>query len=151
MGESFSFYASCICLAAGILLLSLPANRYWRVVAVGAMGPLFLVCGVVLMTTFKWTEVAIKLSDLEVKLSRANADLFNANMRLASVKQVLTPAVQTESLTAVLAKYEQLSNTVPSKEQVRDFRAALDAANVKVVPYDVFNEAGAAPAPLKKY
>jgi hypothetical protein len=139
MNETFVFLASCVCMLVGILLCALPANRYFRTIGVGAMGPLLLVCGVVLMTTFKWDEVAIKLSGLELKLAEAQENLDSVQARFAAVEKSITPQAQSQALAELLDKYEQVSSTTPSDTQVKDFGAALTAANVTVLPLSTLN------------
>ena len=142
MNEWFIFAASFVCLAVGMVLCSLPANRYFRSANVGFAGFFILVLGVVLMTTFKWTEVAIKFSGLEVRLAEAERQVTEARTSLAAVQEAITPEAKTQALEAVLAKYKQVSNTVPSEEQVTDFTTALGAANVTVVPLEAFTAVG---------
>jgi hypothetical protein len=105
----------------------MPAN-------IGAAGGLFLICGVVLMTTFKWTEVALKISGLEVKLAEAENEARMAQSALTAIKVATSPEGKKQSLDALLANYRQLSNTDPTASQLADFERALDSADVTIVP-----------------
>ena len=134
MDAQFVFAASCLCLVAGCGLCFLPANRYLRLNSIDAAGALFLVCGVVLMTTFKWTEVAIKVSGLEVRLAEAEGRADEARMRLALVRQSVTPEAQSAARQAVLATYKEISSTDPSEAQLADFTMALNDAQVTMIP-----------------
>ncbi|CAN7449453.1 hypothetical protein LJR235_002892 [Pararhizobium sp. LjRoot235] len=136
MNENFVFAASCICLLAGIALCFLPAARYWRRVAVGAFGPLLILMGVVLMTTFKWTEVAIKISDLEVKLAEAELKNTLTQARFAAVQEAVTPEGKSQTLQTLLTNYKQVAKTPPSDEQLANFNAALKAAKVTLIPVE---------------
>lgn len=139
MNEIFIPIASAICLAIGLAFCWPPIERYRRSATVGAFGTLLVVCGVVLMTTFKWTEVAIKISDLEVKLAEAQREASSARVKLAMVQQSLTTEATAEAFDAVLTTYKQVSNSVPTGEQVSDFQEALKAANVQVIPVSALN------------
>lgn len=139
MNEQFVFAASCLCLAVGLGLCLLPANRYFRSSSIGYAGTLFLVCGMVLMTTFKWTEVAIKVSELEVRLSEAQQEAAKARISLAMVQKGVTPEATSQAIEAVLATYKKVSNTDPSPDQVADFTTALNAANVTIIPVEALS------------
>lgn len=139
MTENFAFVASCICLLVGITLCFLPANRYRKTLRVGAIGSLFLLCGVVLMTTFKWTEVAIKISKLEVKLSEAQKEATSARVSLAMVQRGITQQAKNQALEAVLTTYSEVARVKPTSAQVSMINEALKAANVTIVPTAAFN------------
>ena len=137
MQVSFVFYASVACLIFGILLCCLPVRRYWTGVNVGLFGFFIVVMGVVLMTTFKWTEVAIKISDLEVKLAEAEAAKDSAVGKLVAVQTSLTPTARSDALKSLISSYKTLASVPPSKSEVETFTKALDAASVTVVPASV--------------
>jgi len=63
---------SIACAIAGALLVFAPVNKYNRFTAkdVGTIGAMFVFLGVVLMTTFKWGEVALKVYGAELVISR---------------------------------------------------------------------------------
>ncbi len=134
MPVSFVFYASVACLIFGIVLCCLPVRRYWTGVNVGLFGFFIVVMGVVLMTTFKWTEVAIKISDLEVKLAEAEAAKDSAVGKLVAVQTSLTPTARSEALQSLFSSYKTLASAPPSKAEVETFTRALEAASVTVVP-----------------
>lgn len=139
MNDGFVFVASCVCLFTGAAFCFLPVSRYWRGIAVGAFGPLLLVLGAVMMTTFKWTEVAIKVSGLEVKIAEAEKKAADAVGRLAAVERGTTPQAKNQALQTLLATYSKVSADAPSEKQVEDFNAALTAAKVTVVPIEALN------------
>lgn len=140
MQGSFAFYASVACLVFGILLCCLPIRRYWTGLNVGLFGFFVVLMGVVLMTTFKWTEVAIKISDLEVKLAKAEAAKDSAVGELAEFQSSLTPTARTEALQSLLSSYRELASVPPSKAEVETFTKALNAASVTVVPVSAVSD-----------
>lgn len=141
MDEKFIFGASVVCLVFGLWLCFLPTHRYLRFKSVGAAGGLLLVMGVVLMTTFKWTEVAIKVSGLEVRIAELQQRVNAYTESLQTVRNSVSPQMQSETLQALLDSYKQVSNTDFTPDQLANFEAALDAAQLTVVPVNTLNKA----------
>lgn len=142
MDETFIFAASCLCLAVGALLCSLPATKYARTTSIGLAGSLFLVCGVILMTTFKWTEVAFKISDVEVKIAKAIKErdeaIALAAARETSLKQVASaaqPESQDKAIDEILRTvYVSDGDALDRMKAYTKFKNALQDNNLTVVP-----------------
>ncbi|MCA1366668.1 hypothetical protein I6F15_04510 [Bradyrhizobium sp. BRP14] len=142
MDDSFVFAASSVCLVAGIALCFLPANKYARTTSVGMSGGLFLICGVVLMTTFKWTEVAFKISEVEVKIAEALKERDDALALAASRENSLKAVALAAEPTSQDKAIDEILRTVyVSDEDALDrvkaytkFKNALQDNNLTVVP-----------------
>ncbi|WQO66840.1 hypothetical protein U8C40_06765 [Sinorhizobium medicae] len=142
MDDRFIFAASSVCLITGIALCFLPANKYARTTSVGMSGALFLVCGVVLMTTFKWTEVAFKVSEVEVKIAKALKErdeaLAVAAARENSLKAVASaaePESQDKAIDEILRTvYISENDELDRMKAYTKFKTALEDNNFTVVP-----------------
>lgn len=142
MNDNFVFAASSVCLVAGIALCFLPANKYARTTSIGMSGALFLICGVVLMTTFKWTEVAFKISEVEVKIADAlkqrDEALALAASRENSLKAVALaaePASQDKAIDEILRTvYVSGEDALDRMKASTKLKNALQDNNLTVVP-----------------
>jgi hypothetical protein len=142
MNEWFIFGASCVCLAVGIALCFLPASKYARTSSVGFAGALFLVCGIVLMTTFKWTEVAFKISEVEVKLANALKERDEAlavaaarDLSLKMVASAAEPETQDKAIDEIVRTVYFSESDEPNRQAAYDkIKTALQENNLTVVP-----------------
>lgn len=137
MQETFVFWGSVSCLIVGTALCLTPASRYLFASKVGWFAVPLLFVGLVLMTTFKWTEVAIKMSDLELKFAEAQKEAEDARRQLAAIKDATDPAAETATLRNVLDNYRIVAKVPPSLEQINSFTKALRASSVTIVPTSV--------------
>nr|WP_064245334.1 hypothetical protein [Rhizobium leguminosarum]OAP96879.1 hypothetical protein A4U53_11885 [Rhizobium leguminosarum] len=141
MNNQFVFFASSICLAAGSAFCFMPAARYWRQIAVGGLGGILVVMGVVLMTTFKWTEVAIKISGLEIKIAEAEKRANTAQLALSERDAALAGVVaaaskdgQAKTLDAFFTKLDNDQQQPVTTEFVGKAKQALEDAGLAIVP-----------------
>jgi len=153
MNYSFVYFASAVCLFAGAALIFLPGRRYYYHSSVGLVGSLLLLSGVVLMTTFKWTEVFIKVSGLEFQLAKAEEEARMAKAKLASISN----SVNEEDLLNQVAKmiiYEHAGegddNSSNSEDyfpilEAKELKGALDKSNVVIVPWSEIQNIEAVP------
>jgi hypothetical protein len=102
---------------------------------------LLVLCGVVLMTTFKWTEVAIKISDLEFKLAAAVEDarlaktqLANNEKAFASFAKQFDPNAQKQAIDAVFHQLPAEDTGVDPNKAKDAFLDAFQRSGIKVVP-----------------
>lgn len=141
MQGDFIFWASVVCLVVGSGLCVTPAAKYLFQPKVGWFAAPLLLGGLVLMTTFKWTEVALKISNMELRVAEANQRADAANARLATIQSAATPKAETASLDRLLNQYKSLSPTPPSEQQVNLFIQAMKAADVTILPAAAVNAA----------
>ncbi len=141
MNEHFVFWASLVCLLAGAAFCFLPAARYFQKVAVGAFGGVLIVVGAVLMTTFKWTEVAIKVSGLELRLAEAEIAKQKAELALAQtdgilakVKIAASEEAQAQTLDAIFAKLDANETKPVPPEYVDKTKRILQDAGLTIIP-----------------
>ncbi|OYD03713.1 hypothetical protein [Rhizobium sp. N4311] len=143
MNEYFILAASVFCLLVGIGFCWPPIERYRNSINVGAFGMLLVLCGVVLMTTFKWTDVAIKISGLEFKLETAQQEVKQARLELAASAQKLSDLALAASKPSQDKAWDKVFKTVASdpasgdkKEAVLTVKEALDKSDFTIVPMD---------------
>ncbi|MGO7279389.1 hypothetical protein ACCT18_29500 [Rhizobium ruizarguesonis] len=143
MNEYFVLAASVFCLFVGIGFCWPPIERYRNSIGVGAFGMLLILCGVVLMTTFKWTDVAIKISGLEFKLETAQKETKQARLELAESEQKLSDFALAASKPSQDKAWDNVFKTVASdpasgdkKEAVLRVKEALDKSDYTIVPMD---------------
>ncbi|MBO0904295.1 hypothetical protein [Jiella sonneratiae] len=70
MEPMFVMLLTGFCALFGAILMSLPARRYYINIRNTAFGVALLFSGVILSTTFKWTDVAMKIGQWEVKIAQ---------------------------------------------------------------------------------
>jgi hypothetical protein len=134
MNETFVTIATGICLLVGLGFCWLPVNRYRKAVAVGGFGTLLIVLGVTLMTTYKWTEVAIKISDLEFKLAEAQAETTKFKLALADVQKGSTEQAKSKAFETILINYKELAKSEPTPSDIQYFKEAVAASDVTFLP-----------------
>ncbi|MBY5314197.1 hypothetical protein GR210_28680 [Rhizobium leguminosarum] len=143
MNEYFILAASVFCLLVGIGFCWPPIERYRNSISVGAFGTLLVLSGVVLMTTFKWTDVAIKVSGLEFKLEAAQRAEKLARFELAESEQKLSALAFAASKPSQDKVWADVFKTVAAdpasgdkKESIRLVKEALDKSDYTLVPAD---------------
>lgn len=141
MQEYFIFGASVFCLLVGLLFCWPPIERYRAARNVGIFGTLLIVCGVVLMTTFKWTEVAIKLKDFEVRLAeaenktkQAQAALQDKTDEIERVMEAASKAGQKQTFDVFVTKLSAEGNQPVSPENAQIVKQALEAGGLTIIP-----------------
>lgn len=141
MNEYFILAASVFCLLVGIGFCWPPIERYRNSIGVGAFGMLLVLCGVVLMTTFKWTEVAIKISDLEFKLATAQKAEQQARIELAESEQKLSDLAVAASKPSQDKAWSDILKTAKSnpalsgkEDTISIVKKAFDESDYTVVP-----------------
>ncbi|ASP84306.1 hypothetical protein I7G86_10060 [Sinorhizobium meliloti] len=141
MNENFILGASIFCLLVGVSFCWPPIERYRGAKQVGAFGMLLVLCGVVLMTTFKWTEVAIKISDLEFKLAAAVEDarlakvqLTNNEKAFASFAKQFDPNAQKQAIDAVFHELPAEDAGIDANKAKDAFLDAFERSGIRVVP-----------------
>jgi hypothetical protein len=83
---------SIVSFLVGCTLLFLPARRYWFKVSPGAFGAFLACTGFLLMTVFKWTDIAVNFAGLEMRLQAAQAKIAEQATELAAANSELAQA-----------------------------------------------------------
>lgn len=143
MQEYFIFGASVFCLVVGLVFCWPPIERYRGARTVGGFGALLVICGVVLMTTFKWTEVAIKVSDFEVRLAEAEQRANQAELALQSrtleidkVLKAASTAGQEQTFDVFVTTLSADGKQPVSAESAEIVKKALEDAGLTIIPTD---------------
>lgn len=143
MNEYFILAASVFCLLVGIGFCWPPIERYRNSIGVGAFGMLLVLCGVVLMTTFKWTDVAIKISGLEFKLETAQKAEQQARFELAESEQKLSALAFAASKPSQDRAWADILKTAQAdpepgdkKDAISLVKKAFDKSDYTLVPAD---------------
>jgi hypothetical protein len=109
MNAAATLVMSSVCFVIGAASWFLPARRYYINLPLGGFAMLFVVVGLILMTVFKWEEVAVEISGLKLQLSKAEekaagltGELSVARFQLAQV-EAASERIAQERSTAKLA------------------------------------------------
>ncbi|MEX2741099.1 hypothetical protein AB3480_06580 [Rhizobium mongolense] len=141
MNEYFVLLASCICLVIGIAFCFPPIERYRGSRNVGAFGTTLVILGVVLMTTFKWTDVAIKISGLEFKLQaaqqeagRLSAALSDKENALMQLSMAAGKSSQKRYLDSIITSVQTETKNTADSKTLDLVKQAFDKSDYSVVP-----------------
>lgn len=141
---------SIACAITGLVFCLAPVNKFHRFSAsdVGWAGSLFALLGVILMTTFKWGEVALEVSGAKLHIQQAEArietlknEVAQRDMAIAQIKLASDESKQLAAANDVKVKGEVLgfwTNTAKlTPEQISE---ALSASGFTVVPTSDINK-----------
>lgn len=92
MDPTFVMIATGICIVVGLGLLFLPVRRYFGQIEITLSGVLFVFAGVILITTFKWTDIAMKIGDWELKIAQQQQAITTMTAALQSADTLLADA-----------------------------------------------------------
>ena len=70
MDQQIAVYLSIAAFVIGVLSWAIPSAKYWSQTRVGGFAIALLLSGIVLMTTFKWTDIALEISGARLKISQ---------------------------------------------------------------------------------
>ena len=134
-GLSQAVVLSSIAFVVGLVSWAVPAWKYHKITKVGVFALPLLLCGVILMTTFKWDEIAVEVSGAKVELKKAQ-------------QQITTLTEQLGSAEAQLAKWASLTDTAlqrqfatqASAEIVQALKAKGSDVDPQLISPILFNE-----------
>jgi uncharacterized membrane protein len=131
---------SIFCFVAGVVFCFFPIEKYRSMSRPGGFGALLVVCGVILMTTFKWTEVVIEVGQLKAQIKQAQAKLEEVQLALNKSEQtfsMLQASTEFEVQKALIDKLAGFGPVQPvnSAEELQSaFQKALSDSNYVVLP-----------------
>ncbi len=115
--------AVILCTIVGLWMASASAVSHWRTKSIAWASVAFAGLGIVLSTVSKWTEIAIKYNDYEIKLTKAEEQ--NQILQSASAKLTL----ENQNLNLKLVQFANLKDVIESRPQyVQADQAAWSAA-----------------------
>ncbi|WP_077960782.1 hypothetical protein [Ensifer adhaerens] len=135
---------SIACAIVGALLVFAPVNKYHRFSAkeVGAIGGIFVFLGVVLMTTFKWSEVVLEVSGAKLQLLRAEDQIKELSEQVAVRDQAIASIKASTEATKQLAAAKELKTqgnitgvwTTANNITPEELKQTLEKSGFTVVP-----------------
>lgn len=94
---------SALAFVIGFLSWAVPAWKYHTQTKVGVFAVALLFAGLVLMTTFKWSDIALEVSGATLKISELQEELDATKIAFARIQRTQSAALET-NLTKAFAE-----------------------------------------------
>ncbi|CAN7179308.1 hypothetical protein LJR251_000306 [Rhizobium rhizogenes] len=144
---------SILCFAVGLWFCWPPIEKYRASIKTGAFGVFLVIVGVVLMTTFKWSDAIVRVIGIDMELRQAQAhvselqiSLDDARRTIETVRAASNPTEQNVFLKTVassvsaLPEFKSDSNPVEPQTIEDAVKTAVQKSGYFVVPYTTLNK-----------